>query len=258
MEIDPEQLAAAGALCTRQQDHVQDIAAYLEGVLDRPEAFAGVLTVFAGSYAGAVAAGRRGLADSARAAGLMGRGMVQLRAEVLATDDEVARRMGRTRPGGRYDAPPGGGPTGGALPGGGGQLGGGGPAPVRSPLALRVLPGPPGGAGEHRTARWEQRSDAAADRWRARWDARAGRVADPGRYEAERRERRRVRGVADLALAPGEALRGVREQVAGLAGSVGATVDALGDLREQRELVVGSAATPAAADVVRVARGWWR
>lgn len=250
MEIDPEELAAAGALCTRQQEHAHDIAAYLEGVLDRPEAFAGVLSVFAASYAGAVAAGRRGLADSARAAGLMGRGMGTLRAEVLATDDEVARRLGRTRPGGRYETPPGGGPS-----GGGGPLGGGGPAPVRSPLALRGLPG---GAGEQRTVRWEQRSDAAADRWRARWDARAGRVADPHRYEAERRQRRRAGDVAGLALAPGEVLRGVREQVVGLTGSVGATADALGDLREQRELVTGSGATPAAADVVQDARGWWR
>jgi hypothetical protein len=136
VEIDPEALAAAGALCARQQAHVQEMSRYLEAVLDRPEAFSGVLTVFAGSYAGAVAAGRRGLADAGRAAGLMGHGMTRLRSEVLATDDDVARRLDRTRPEGGYVLPPGAPP-----------VGGGAPAPTRDPLALRLLPSGDGAGG---------------------------------------------------------------------------------------------------------------
>ncbi len=259
MEIDPEALSAAGELCTRQQSHVQDMSSYLEGVLDRPEAFSGVLTVFAGSYAGAVAAGRRGLADSARAAGLMGHGMRRLRAEVLATDDEVARRLDRTRPAGRYAAAPVGSPVGAV-----------GAGPARTPLPLGVPPGDGAGnaggssedggvgAGEHRVARWEQRSDAAADRWRAQWDEDAGRPADPARYEAERGARRRARDLLGLALAPDQVLRDVRAGVDALGDSVRATADALGDVRERRAFVAGAGSTPAAGEVARGARGWWR
>ncbi|VXC31385.1 hypothetical protein [Nocardioides sp. AX2bis] len=160
MEIDPEALAAAGALCVRQQAHVEDMGRYLEGVLDRPEAFSGVLVLFAGSYAGAVAAGRRGLVDAGRAAGLMGRGMVRLRAEVLATDDDVARRMDRTRPDGRYSLPPGGPPLGGAAP-----------TSARAPLALRMPGGADGGEGRGR--------------------GRGGRTSRPGRAGGSRRPARR-------------------------------------------------------------------
>lgn len=222
MEIDPEALAAAGALCARQQAHVQEMSRYLEGVLDRPEAFSGVLTVFAGSYAGAVAAGRRGLADAGRAAGLMGHGMTRLRAEVLATDDDVARRLDRTRPEGRYVLPPGAPP-----------VGGGAPAPTRDPLALGLPPslGGAGGSGPE-----------GGDR-----DRPAGPAGPAG-----------PRDLVDAFRDVDEALDEVRDKSAALGGSVRATADALGDVRAQQDLLASAGATPSAGEVAREARGWWR
>lgn len=222
MEIDPEALAAAGALCVRQQAHVEDMSRYLDGVLDRPEAFSGVLVLFAGSHAGAVAAGRRGLAGAGRAAGVMGRGMVRLRAEVLATDDDVARRLDRTRPEGRYDLPPGGPP-----------VGGGAPTPAREPLALRLPGGADGGTGGG--------ADGATGPGRAGPDGRAG--------------------LGDLLGAvrdADQALDDVREKAGALGDSVRVTADALGDLSAQQDFVVAAGATPSAGQVAHGARGWWR
>lgn len=218
MEIDPEALAAAGALCVRQQAHVEDMSRYLEGVLDRPEAFSGVLVLFAGSHAGAVAAGRRGLAGAGRAAGVMGRGMARLRAEVLATDDDVARRLDRTRPEGRYALPPGGPP-----------VGGGTPTPAREPLALRL----PGGA-----------------------DGDAGQQAAPGRAGPDGRAG--LGDLLDAVRDADQALDDVRERAGALGESVGVTADALGDVQAQQDFVAGAGATPSAGQVAHGARGWWR
>lgn len=222
MEIDPEALAAAGALCVRQQAHVEDIGRYLEGVLDRPEAFSGALVLFAGSYAGAVAAGRRGLADAGRAAGLMGRGMVRLRAEVLDTDDDVARRLDRTRPEGRYALPPGGPP-----------VGGGAPTPARQPPALRLPWGADGGT-----------------------DGGTGSQGGPGRAGADGRA-----GLGDVLAAAHDADQAwddVRGKAGALGESVRVTADALGDVRAQQDFGVAAGATPSAGQVAQDARGWWR
>ncbi len=258
MEIDPDALGAAGALCERQERHARDMSSYLDGVLDRPEAFSGVLTLVAGSYAGAVAAGRRGLADAARAAGLMGRGMVRLRAEVLATDDEVARLLDRIRPEERYAAPPGGPAAGYDVAGPAGPL----VAPGPDPAAVLGWGGGWGGGGEEggsgASSEWEQRSDAAADRWRATWDGADGRDADPGRYDAERDARRGAWDVVDLALAPDRVVRSIQDSAGDLAVSLQGTADALGDVRAREDLLAGAGGTPSAGEVARDARGWWR
>jgi len=246
VEIDPAALTDAGDVCSRQVGHLQDIGGYLHGVCDRPEAFSGVLAVFAGSYAGAVRASLRGLNGSARTSRHVGRGLAWFRDDVLDTDDEVARRMHRTGPDLRYAAPPGGPPTTSVLP----------------PLRAGTLLGPTvptGDGGEHQAApQWEQRSDAAADRWRGRWDEARGLGADPGRYEAERGQRRSVGDALDLLSEPRQALADVRDQADQIGSAVRDTVEALGDARAAEAFVAGPGSGEDARDVLRDARGWWR
>lgn len=246
MEIDPAALTAAGDVCARQEGHLQDIGGYLHGVCDRPEALSGVLGVFAGPYAAAVRAGLRGLNGSARTSAMVGRGLLWFRDDVEAADDDVARRMRRSGSLVRCAPPaaPPGGPPG---------------AKVSLPGATPLEPTVPTGAGgEHRSPRWEQRSDDAADRWRGRWDEARGQEVDRDRYEAERGQRRSVGDALELLVDPDRTLAGVRDRVEQIGSSLEDTADALGDVRAQDAFVAGPGAGEDARHVLRDARGWWR
>ena len=96
MHVDAAALTAAGGVLSRQQAHLDAARRYVEVVCDRPAAFVGVLAIFRGAYADAVAASTRGLADAARLAHGLEGAVCAFRDDVLEVDAGTAARLART------------------------------------------------------------------------------------------------------------------------------------------------------------------